>query len=124
LDPEFANQFGLERIIRINPGVVVAFTDEAVALLRDDTMNNGSDFGMTIGDDVAALIICCLAYNHQVIALQHRLHAIAGDNDISCLSPQWYGRKDEPHYCKQRQEQNEKGSDKGTQVGIVAATRR
>ncbi len=82
--------------VGVDPRVVVALQDVMSALPADDAMNDRSDLGVMIGDDLVDFVGRRPAGKHQVALVQRRLHAGAGDDDVGRLAAEGGGRQQHP----------------------------
>ncbi len=51
----------------------------------DDTVNDGANAGVFIGDDVTYFVFRLCSQEHQIAFVKHRFHAVPVDDHIGCL---------------------------------------
>jgi hypothetical protein len=61
VNPEFTDQLILGRVIFIDPGIIIAFEDETIAITLDDPVNHRPDRRVAIRDHIADRVVVLYA---------------------------------------------------------------
>ena len=96
MQPFLADDFSLRGGIIVQPGVIVAFEDEAVTLFIHDAVNDQSHVRMWVRGDVVDEIGFSLAQEDEVTLMIGRLHAGTANDDVGNLSTNLARSKGDP----------------------------